>query len=58
VDDVIMTTLLMCEEMLNSRETQEKGIVLIRDYEKFGLAHMRLCTLGEIKKACNIFIVG
>lgn len=57
INDILITTLLILEELLYSKETQEKGIVIIRDYDKFGLSHMRLCTLGEIKKACTIFVV-
>lgn len=56
MNDILMTALLMLEEMLNSKETQENGIVIIRDYDKFGLSHMRLCTLSEIKRACTIFV--
>ncbi len=58
INDILITTLLILEELLYSRETQEKGVVIIRDYDKFGLSHMRLCTLGEIKKACTIFVVS
>jgi len=56
MNDILMTTLLVLEELLNSREIQDNGIIFIRDYDKFGLSHMRLCTLGEIKKACTIFV--
>ncbi|CAL8118244.1 unnamed protein product [Orchesella dallaii] len=56
LDDILKVFLLYCEEMLNSEETQRAGLVLIRDYESFGLSHMRICPPGQIRKACNMFV--
>lgn len=44
--------------MLCSEETQRAGLVLIRDYESFGLSHMRICPPSQIRKACNMFVVS
>jgi len=58
VNALFLSALMLGEEMILSRETQEKGTVMVHDLKGLSLAHARQFTLRHIKKFIAAFQVG